>query len=340
MGQSSSKPAETEERISTIVQSALGRDTPFPEWANRNEIFSIKDLNAALKDAGVESTSLIVGIDFTASNKSQGEHSFGGKCLHEISSLEKNPYELVLDLVWNSIADLDDDGLITMFSFGDVRTRHKSVELIGNGPCQGMEQAQKAYRQAAGALKLSGPTSFAPLIRQAIKMVRKTGGQYHILLIIGDGGVSDDLDCFAETRRALVEASNEPLSIIMVGVGDGPWDKMGELDDGLPERSFDNFQFVPLAPFQALLAAPGRGGAGGAGARGRTMVECAFAVAALQEVPQQYAAIRSLGLFERGPASDVDNGGSSGEAAVAACGKRGGDDGEEEGWRPDKAPRR
>ena len=75
---------------------------------------------------------------------------------------------------------------------------------------------------------------------------------------------------------AIVRASDYALSIVMVGVGDGPWDEMEEFDDELPQRRFDNFQFVRADGHRN---------------------DASFALAALMEIPEQFKTIRKLGLL-------------------------------------------
>lgn len=40
-----------------------------------------------------------------------------------------------------------------------------------------------------GLQLLAGPTSFAPMVEAAIDIVERSGGQYHVLVIIADGQV-------------------------------------------------------------------------------------------------------------------------------------------------------
>jgi len=234
----------------------------------------------ALRKSGLESSNLIIGVDFTKSNEWTGKRTFNGRCLHALDAGTMNPYQRVIDVMCRTLEPFDDDKLIPVFGFGDVTTSDKAVfPFFQDGhPCNGCAEVLQRYSEIVPCAQLSGPTSFAPLINKAIEIVTATR-QYHILVIIADGQVSS----IKPTADAIVRASSYPLSIIMVGVGDGPWDAMEKFDDELPQRRFDNFQFVD---FYSVMNRP--------------MVEnydCEFAVAALQEIPEQFSEIKRLGLL-------------------------------------------
>lgn len=241
---------------------------------------TVQDVTAALRSNGLEASSLILGIDATQSNTWTGTHSFVVPNLHETKAGVMNPYQMAISLIGQTLAPFDDDGLIPMFGFGDAATRNVGVFAFGDGPCRGFQDALARYNAVMPGVSLSGPTSFAPVIRKAIEVVR-ANWQFTILIIVADGQISDvDL---APTEAAIVEASNYPIAIVVVGVGDGPFGQLETYDNHpIPGRKFDNLQFVNATQ---IFRAPAR------------YKEANFALAALQEVPVQYKTCQRLGLM-------------------------------------------
>jgi hypothetical protein len=238
------------------------------------------EVQEALRKAGLEASNLIVGIDYTRSNEYTGRMTFHGKSLHHLDPNYMNPYQHVISIIGKTLEVFDDDKMIPCYGFGDVTTTDKKVfPFTQHRSCHGLKEVLDKYNEITPVTIMSGPTSFAPIIKEAISIVKQEKS-YHILLIIADGQVTSE----AETKRAIVEASNYPLSIVLVGVGDGPWDMMRDFDDGLPERKFDNFQFVNFHDFFHADVK-------------REVPELDFAVAALQEIPDQFKEICRLGLL-------------------------------------------
>lgn len=131
---------------------------------------------------------------------------------------------------------------------------------LNNNPshpyCSGVEEILNHYRIRVKSVTLYGPTNFAPVISNTISIASQfqDGRHYFVLLIITDGIISD----MHLTKRAIINASSLPISIIIVGVGEADFEAMDELDsddvrlsvDGLyAER--DIVQFVPLNKFLA-----------------------------------------------------------------------------------------
>ncbi|WVZ07907.1 hypothetical protein V8G54_021253 [Vigna mungo] len=290
---------------------------------------SLDEVTAALANAGLESSNLIVGIDFTKSNEWTGViSSFNRKSLHDIGS-GQNPYEQAISIIGKTLSAFDEDNLIPCFGFGDASTHDQDVFSFFSEErfCNGFEEVLSRYRQIIPYLKLAGPTSFAPIIEMAMTIVEQSGGQYHVLLIIADGQLhlvllgnanmlasktntqylsqvtrsvdtengnlspqeKNTIDAIVKASTILhsyilLNCSEYPLSIVLVGVGDGPWDMMREFDDNIPSRAFDNFQFVNFTEIMTRNVDSSR-------------KETDFALSALMEIPSQYKATIELGIL-------------------------------------------
>ncbi|KAG2531112.1 hypothetical protein JM16_001270 [Phytophthora kernoviae] len=193
---------------------------------------------------------------------------------------------------------LDEDNIIPVYGFGDELTCDRAVFTLAKDEGQAgfpLENIRSRYRDIVSNVVMAGPTSFAPIINQAVNIVNRTG-DYHILVIIADGQVTRSVDIpphavsknEKETIDAITYASNFPLSIVMVGVGDGPWESMIYFDNYLVHRKFDNFQFIEYHKITSQFS-------------DQQMKETQFALQALMEIPDQYRTIKAMKYLDQGP---------------------------------------
>ncbi|XP_038067407.1 copine-8-like [Patiria miniata] len=175
-----------------------------------------------------------VAIDFTASNGDPQQRS----SLHYINAVhnqfESNAYLRVLQAVGEVVQDYSHDKTFPAFGFGARIPPRSQVQqqfsLNGNPDdpvCVGVEGVVTAYKEMLPKVRLDGPTEFAPIINQVASFAeaKQDGSEYLILLIITDGCVCD----MDNTKEAIVNAAQLPMSIIIVGVGDRKFTSMGEL---------------------------------------------------------------------------------------------------------------
>ena len=181
---------------------------------------------------------LITSIDFTGSNGVPRMPS----SLHYNNPMQRNQYQKAIEAVGEILLNYDHDKKVPVYGFG-AKTRFpghgKSIQTNHFFPCSGDMQncagegvpgIFRLYNYALSNVELSGPTYFAPTIKEVVQFTKAKESRnpynYTVLLILTDGCIHD----MGETIHSIVGASTLPLSIIIIGVGDENFDKMEALD--------------------------------------------------------------------------------------------------------------
>ena len=209
---------------------------------------------------------LTVGIDFTGSNGAYTD----SRSLHYLNA-GMNDYEKAIRSCGDILAYYDEDQLFPVFGFG-FKFKEKNPDMgiynLDNYPINCnisdpnihlMDNVLKEYRKFITQITLWGPTNFAPMINDLNREVKENLKNglvmgYNILLILTDGQIND----MQETINALVEASFLPISVIIVGIGNGNFKNMDILDaDDNPlydkngrKADRDLVQFVPFNDYK------------------------------------------------------------------------------------------
>jgi hypothetical protein len=211
--------------------------------------------------------SLAVAIDFTARNGDPRQpgtpHYF-----HSPESPQWNDYEKALFAVGSLLAKYDSDQRFPVWGFGAKYqniVRH-CFQCGIEDEVEGVQGMMDAYRGVFRTpLTMSYPTNLVEIIQTAASYARhkeeiadEEGGlSYTILLVLTSGCVEN----INETKRTLLEASEDPLSIVVVGIGDADFTEMQFLEepqdyDELGGRHITKFiQFRDYKSFNALTEA-------------------------------------------------------------------------------------
>ncbi|KAJ4947357.1 hypothetical protein JOQ06_009393 [Pogonophryne albipinna] len=230
-------------------------------WDCVNPKYKLKKRN--YKNSGVVILSnLKVAIDFTASNGDPRNSC----SLHYINPYQPNEYLKALIAVGEICQDYDSDKRFSALGFGARIPPNYEVShdfAINFNPeddeCEEIQGVVEAYQNCLPKIQLYGPTNVSPIINRIAKLAAGDGNiedasRYHILLILTDGVVTD----MADTREAIVRGAYQPLSIIIVGVGNADFTDMQILDgdDGVLRSPKgepvlrDIVQFVPFRDFK------------------------------------------------------------------------------------------
>lgn len=211
---------------------------------------------------------MITAIDFTNSNNS-----------HRIIPNKMNEYQECILSVGSIFSKFLFDSKFPVLGFG--------CEVIGNnqfGQCfpltfdldnkcvNSLDEIISAYKDCSNKIKRSKESKFSPVIYEGRNIANSQSANsriYSVLVILTEGNICDMKD----TINAISEASKSPLSIVIIGIGSGNFNKISILD-GDEENILNGFYLKDIVQFVKFSDINKRG-------------KCIFEEQVLEEIPQQ-----------------------------------------------------
>jgi hypothetical protein len=206
------------------------------------------------------SINLVVGIDFTASNKDPSDP----KSLHYLKPKSLNLYQQAILSVGEVLEKYNHTGKIPAYGFGakigspPMLSHFFPLNLNYQNPFfSNFKELFTVYEWALNQIIFSGPTQFAPMLEKVIEFAKArfelNPNNYTAFLLLTDGVINDS----QATIDQIVKACHFPISIIIVGIGNEDFKNMDVLDaDDVPLVSSwgetmkrDIVQFVPFNKF-------------------------------------------------------------------------------------------
>jgi hypothetical protein len=208
------------------------------------------DAHKHLFDSGVRNVNLIFALDVTGSSQE----------LHNPTN-QNNPYKDVIQIMTDTFEPFDDKNNILAIAFGygvyyvhGGENKKRDMAPITNinpsgGLTNGFDDVMIQYNKFIPHVSFGGDSCFRSSIESAIAKCISEDNSYNILIIVSDGGISQQT-----TSEALARASKYPISIIAIIVGDEK-NQFQVMDcnnteniikniESTPNRVFDNFGFV------------------------------------------------------------------------------------------------
>ena len=203
----------------------------------------LEKMNYLTEDLSEAKLNIILGIDFSDSQKrincSDSTH------LKEDDQVSSQ-YEAGLTNLFNLLYDLNCKQEIPVYGFGGLKTssspkarkeENMSCFSITRNPTNykvsSLTEVIDDYKKCILNNTLGGHANFAEIIQKAIGIAsfnQLQGDKEYTILVLLTDGIIQDLE---NTLNSIIEAANIPLSIIMIGIGDGDFESFENLDSQL-----------------------------------------------------------------------------------------------------------